>query len=49
MFEQQIDTSFPRQQFPVGSVVTFLDRHRRAVFGTVTERHEAIVAGGETG
>ena len=51
MFEQPIDTRFPGQQFPVGSVVTFLDRHRRTVFGTVTElrRHEAIVAGGETG
>ena len=35
----------------MGSVVTFLDRHRRAVFGTVTElrRHEAIVAAGEAG
>ena len=51
MPEQLIDTRFPGQQFPVGSVVTFLDRHRRAVFGTVTElrRHEAIVAGGEAG
>lgn len=36
---------------PVGSVVTFLDRHRRAIFPAVTElrRHEAIVADGETG
>ena len=51
MPEQLIDTRFPGQQFPVGSVVTFLDRHRRAVFGTVAElrRHEAIVAGGEAG
>ena len=51
MPERLIDTHFPGQQFPVGSVVTFLDRHRRAVFGTVTElrRHEAIVAGGEAG
>ena len=51
MSEQLIDTHFPGQQFPVGSVVTFLDRHRRTVLGTVTElrRHEAIVAGGETG
>ena len=51
MSEQLIDTHFPGQQFPVGSVVTFLDRHRRTVFGTVTElrRHEAIVAAGEAG
>ena len=51
MSEHLIDTHFPGQQFPVGSVVTFLDRHRRTVFGTVTElrRHEAIVAAGETG
>ena len=54
MFEQPIDTRFPGQQFPVGSVVTFLDRDRRTVFPAVTElrRHEAnetIVAGGETG
>ena len=51
MPEQLIDTRFPGQQFPVGSVVTFLDRDRRAVLGTVAElrRHEAIVAGGETG
>ena len=50
MFEQPIDTRFPGQQFPVGRVVTFLDRHRRTVFGTVTElrRHEAIGADGET-
>ena len=41
----------PRQQFPAGGVVTFRGRHRRTVFGTVTElrRHEAIVAGRETG
>ena len=51
MSEQLIDTRFPGQQFPVGSIVTFLARHRRTVFGTVTElrRLEAIVAGGETG
>ena len=51
MSEQLIDTHFPGHQFPVGSVVTFLDRHRRTVFGTVTElrRHEAIVAAGEAG
>ena len=51
MPEQPIDTRFPGQRFPVGSVVTFLDRNRRTVSGTVTElrRHEAIVAGGETG
>ncbi len=48
---QPIDTHFPGQHFPVGSVVTFLDRDRRTVFGTVTElrRNEAVVAGGETG
>ena len=51
MPEQLIDTRFPGQQFPVGSVVTLLDRHRRTVFPAVTElrRHEAIVGGGETG
>ena len=51
MPEQLIDTRFPRQRFPVGSVVTFLDRRRRAVFPAVTElwRHEAIVAAGEAG
>ena len=51
MSEQLIDTHFPGQQFPVGSVVTFFDRHRRTVLGTVTElrRHEAIVAAGEAG
>ena len=51
MPEQPIDIRFPGQRFPVGSLVTFLDRNRRTVFGTVTElRHqEAIVAGGETG
>ena len=51
MPEQLIGSRFPGQQFPVGSVVTFLDRHRRTVFGTVTELrlHEAIVAGGEAG
>ena len=51
MPEQLIDTRFPGQQFPVRSVVTLLDRHRRTVFPAVTElrRHEAIVGGGETG
>ncbi len=51
MPEQLIGSRFAGQQFPVGSVVTFFDRHRRTVFGTVTElrRVEAIVAGGETG
>ena len=51
MLEQPIDTPFSGQRFPVGSVVTFLDRNRRAVSATVTElrRHEAIVADGETG
>ena len=51
MPEQLIDTRFPGQQFPVGSVVTLLDRHRRTVFPAVTElrRHEAIVGGGQTG
>ena len=51
MPEQPIGTRFPGQRFPVGSVVTFLHRNRRAVSGTVTElrRHEAIVAAGETG
>ena len=51
MPEQPIDTGFTGQRFPVGSVVTFLDRNQRAVSGTVTElrRHETIVAGGETG
>ena len=51
MPERPIDTRFPGQRFPVGSVVTFLDRDRRAVLGTVAElrRHEAIVASGETG
>ncbi|MCY4601071.1 MAG: hypothetical protein OXF27_14270 [Acidobacteria bacterium] len=35
----------------MGSVVTLLDRDRRTVFpaGTELRRHEAIVAGGETG
>ena len=49
MSEQPIDTHFAGQRFPVGSVVTFLDRHRHTVFGTVTElrRREAIVAAGE--
>ena len=37
MREQLIDARFPGQQFPVGSVVTFLDRHRRTVFGPITE------------
>ena len=41
MFEQPIDSRFPGQQFPVGSVATFLDRHRRTVFGTVTELRRA--------
>ena len=51
MPEQLIDSRFPGQQIPVGSVVTFIDRRPRIVFGTVTElrRLEAIVAGGETG
>ena len=51
MPEQPIDTRFPGQQFPAGSVVTSLDRHRRTVFPAVTElrRHEAIVGGGQTG
>ena len=51
MPERPIDTHFAGQRFPVGSVVTFLDRDRRSVLGTVTElrRHEAIVAAGETG
>ena len=51
MPEQLIDTRFPGQQFPAGSVVTLLDRHRRTVFPAVTElrRHEAIVGGGEAG
>ena len=51
MPEQLIDTRFPGQQFPAGSVVTLLNRHRRTVFPAVTElrRHEAIVGGGETG
>ena len=51
MFEQPIDTRFPGQQFPVSSVVTFLDRRRRTVFPAVTElrRHEAVVAGGDDG
>ena len=51
MPEQPIDTRFPGQRFPVGSVVTFLERHWRTVFPAVTElrRHEAIVAGGEAG
>ena len=49
MPDQPIDTRFPGQRLPVGSVVTFLDRNRRTVFGTVTELrgHEAIVAAGE--
>ena len=49
--EQPIDTRFPGQQFPVGSVVTLLDRDRRTVFpaGTELRLHEAIVASGETG
>ena len=51
MPEQPIDTRLPGQQFPVGSVVTLLDRHRRTVFPAVAElkRLEAIVGGGETG
>ena len=51
MPERPIDTRFAWQPFPVGSVVTFLDRDRRSVLGTVTElrRHQAIVAAGETG
>ena len=51
MPKQLIDTRFPGQRFPVASVLTFLDRDRRIVFGTVTElrRLEAVVAGGETG
>ena len=36
--EQPIDTRFPGQQFPVGSVVTFLDRDRRTVFPAGTNR-----------
>ena len=36
MPEQPTDTRFPGQPFPVGSVVTFVDRDRRTVFGTVT-------------
>ena len=49
--EQPIDTRFPGQHFPLGSVVTSPDRHRRTVVATVTElrRHEAVVARGETG
>ena len=51
MPEQLIDFRIPGQQFPVGSIVTLLDRHRRTVFPAVTEltRHEAIGGGGETG
>ena len=51
MPEQQIDTHFPAQHFPVGSIVTLLDRHRCAVFPAVTElrRHETIAGGGVTG
>ena len=51
MPEQPIVTRFPGQRFPVGSVVTFLDRNQRAVSGTVTElrRHKTIVASGEAG
>ena len=51
MPEQLIGSRFPGQQFPVGSVVTFLDRRRRTVFPAVTElrRDEAIVAAGEAG
>ena len=51
MPEQLIGSGFPGQQLPVGSVVTFVDRHRCTVFPAVTELrlHEAIVAGGETG
>ena len=51
MPELLIGPRFPGQHFPVGSIVTFFDRHRRTVFPAVTELrlHEAIVAGGETG
>ena len=51
MPERPIDSHFPGQRFPVGSVVTFLDRDRRTVSGTVTQlrRREAIVAAGENG
>ena len=38
MPEQLIDALFPGQQFPVGTVVTFLDRHRRTVFPAGTNR-----------
>ena len=31
----------PRGTVPVGSIVTFLDRHRRTVFGTLTELRRA--------
>ena len=50
MPEQLIDTRFPGQQFSVGSVATFPDRHQRTVFQAVTElrRQETIVAGGDT-
>ncbi|MCY3818187.1 MAG: hypothetical protein OXH52_02315 [Gammaproteobacteria bacterium] len=51
MPEQLVDTGFPGQLFPVGSVATFLDHERRALFGTVTDlrHHEAILASGEAG
>ena len=51
MPERPIDSGFPGQRFPLGSVVTFLNRDRRTVFRTVTElrRRVAIVAAGENG
>ena len=45
MPEQPIDTRFSGQLFPVGAVVTFPDRGRRAVLGAELRRHEAIIAG----
>ena len=51
MPEQLIGSRFPGQPCPVGSVVTFFDRHRRTVFPAVTELrpHEAIVGGDDDG
>ena len=46
--EQLIDTSFPGQQFPVGSVVKFLDRHQRTAFPAVTELRRATKASSPT-
>ncbi len=51
MPEQPLDSPHRWQRLLVGSVFTFLDRHRRIVVGTVTELRclEAIVPSGSAG